>query len=137
MAYGFFPSFFSVDASNDPYWQDKSKIENGRPFFKKYIPVIKQIAEAGWQPVTGATCNQESIRIERFGQKDNLFFTVRNNGNQNGNCILELDFSELGVSSNFTAYEMIDGQSVKVDSNHIYLNIPAGRTRVIRITNPG
>ena len=43
LAYGFFPSFFSVDASNDPYWQDMKKIENGRPFFKKYIPVIKQI----------------------------------------------------------------------------------------------
>jgi hypothetical protein len=42
MAYGFFPSFFSVDASNDPYWQDKQKIENGRPFFKKYIPLIKR-----------------------------------------------------------------------------------------------
>lgn len=57
MAYGFFPSFFSVDASNDPYWQDKQKIENGRPFFKKYIPIIKQIAEAGWEPVTAATTN--------------------------------------------------------------------------------
>jgi hypothetical protein len=43
LAYSFFPSFFSVDASNDPYWQDKKKVENGRPFFKKYIPLIKEI----------------------------------------------------------------------------------------------
>ena len=52
LTYGFFPSFF--DASSNPYWQDKQKIENGRPFFKKYIPIIKKIAAAGWQPVTFA-----------------------------------------------------------------------------------
>ena len=62
LAYGFFPSFFSVDASNDPYWQDRKKIENGRPFFKKYIPVIKQIAGAGWEPVTYATVNSDGSK---------------------------------------------------------------------------
>ena len=88
LAYGFFPSFFSVDASNDPYWQDKKKIENGRPFFKKYIPIIKQIAAAGWQPVTYASVNSDALRIERFGKSGNLFFTIRNNGNQYISCVV-------------------------------------------------
>ena len=48
LAYGFFPSFFSTDASSNPYWMDVEKVENGRPFFKKYIPIIKQISGAGW-----------------------------------------------------------------------------------------
>ncbi len=86
LAYGFFPSFFSVDASSDPYWQDKQKIENGRPFFRKYIPLIKMIAEAGWEPVTYATVNSGDIRIERFGYAGNLFFTVRNNSTNDLSC---------------------------------------------------
>jgi|WetSurMetagenome_2_1015567.scaffolds.fasta_scaffold00535_11 hypothetical protein len=133
LAYGFFPSFFSVDASNDPYWKDRIKIEKGRPFFKKYIPVIKQIAGAGWEPVTHASSNSSAIRIERFGSSGKLFFTVRNTGKEDISCIVLLDSSKLGISDKFSAFEMIGGQSVKTEGNHLYLKIPSGRTQAIRI----
>lgn len=133
MAYGFFPSFFSVDASNDPYWQDHKKIENGRPFFKKYIPIIKQIAAAGWEPVTGATCDNESIRVERFGDAGKLYFTVRNNGGQDVSCEVKLDHSELGIQGKIAALEMVSGTKVKTDGNKLFLNVPANRTQVIQI----
>ena len=133
MAYGFFPSFFSVNASNDPYWQDHQKIENGRPFFKKYIPIIKQIAAAGWEPVTEATCNSESIRIERFGSSGKLFFTVRNNGNQDVSCEMDLEDTELGIKGEISALEMVSGAKIKTDNNKIFLSIPANRTQVIQI----
>jgi hypothetical protein len=133
MAYGFFPSFFSVDASSDPYWQDHSKIENGRPFFKKYIPIIKQIAEAGWEPETAASGNSAAIRIERFGHDNKLFFTVRNNGNQDISCIVLLNLQELGISEEFSAYEMVSEKRVKVEENRLNLMIPSGRTQLIRI----
>ncbi|MDQ1296518.1 MAG: hypothetical protein QG611_496 [Bacteroidota bacterium] len=134
MAYGFFPSFFSVDASNDPYWRDEKKIENGRPFFKKYIPVIKKIAAAGWEPVTGAVCNSGSIRIERFGGTNEIYFTVRNNGDQDKLCIVSLDLAELGIPRKFSAFEMVNNQAVKIAHNKLYLTIPSGRTRVIQIS---
>ncbi len=134
LAYGFFPSFFSVDASNDPYWEDKTKIENGRPFFKKYIPVIKQIAGAGWEPVTGARCNLETIRIERFGETSELFFTVRNNENEDVKCIITLDLAELKISGKYSVVEMVSNQAVKSDDNQLFLTIPALRTQVIQIS---
>ena len=133
LAYGFFPSFFSVDASNDPYWQDTTKIENGRPFFKKYIPVIKQIAGAGWEPVTYAFCNSDGVRIERFGNAENIFFTVRNNSSQFASGIVTLDFKGLGISSGFSVYELLEAMPVKSKGNKILMDIPAGRTRVIRV----
>jgi hypothetical protein len=133
MAYGFFPSFFSVDASNDPYWRDSDKIENGRPFFRKYIAVIKQIAAAGWQPVTLATSNSGSIRVERFGEDDRLFFTVRNNGNQDLSCVVKLDMNKLKIPGIFTAVELVNGQVVRVEENRMMLTVPAGRTQVVRI----
>jgi hypothetical protein len=131
LAYGFFPSFFSVDASDDPYWQDLKKIENGRPFFIKYIPVIKMIASAGWEPVTFAYVNSEAIRIERFGHEGKLFFTVRNNGNQDISCIMSLDLKGLGIAGGFTGREMLEDIPVKLRGNKISLDIPAGRTKVI------
>ncbi|MCX6225201.1 MAG: hypothetical protein NTV01_10730 [Bacteroidia bacterium] len=133
MAYGFFPSFFSVDASNDPYWKDQKKIEIGRPFFKKYIPIIKQIAGAGWEPVTGASCSVGSVRIERFGEAGDLFFTVRNIENRDVQCVLSLDLPELKISQNFSAIELVSRQPVKAEENKLHLTIPSLRTQVIQI----
>ena len=132
MAYGFFPSFFSEDASSDPYWQDSAKVERGRPFFKKYIPIIKQISQAGWQPVTYATTNLKTIRIERFGEGKKLFFTIRNNGKIDSDCIVSFDLQALGLDK-YSAFEMISQQSLKVKSHNIFIKVPAGRTKVIQI----
>ncbi len=134
MAYGFFPSFFSVDASNDPYWQDKKKIENGRPFFKKYIPLIKEISAAGWEPVTLAGSGSSGIRIERFGRGDKIFFTVRNNSALNTECTVKIDTGKLGITDKYTAREMTGGKSVEFKDGTFRLEIPAERTRVILIT---
>lgn len=131
LAYGFFPSFFSVDASNDPYWKDKNKIENGRPFFKKYIPLIKTIAGAGWEPVTYATVSSESIRIERFGSGKQFFFTLRNSGAADVKCDISLDIKSLGIAEGFIATEMVDSLPIRVKGNKISVVIPGGKTRVI------
>jgi hypothetical protein len=133
MAYGFFPSFFSVNASSDPYWQDHKKIENGRPFFKKYIPIIKLIAAAGWEPVTLATSDVASVRIERFGDAGDLYFTLRNNGTKDVQCIVTPDLSALQISGKLSATELVSNQSVKSENNKFYITIPALRTQVIHI----
>ncbi|ALJ06294.1 hypothetical protein APS56_14630 [Pseudalgibacter alginicilyticus] len=133
LAYGFFPSFFSTDASSDPYWMDDKKVENGRPFFKKYIPIIKQISGAGWEPVTHAVSNLESIRIERFGTANNLYFTIRNNGNIDEKCSIILNQSELEIVDGFSALELINNQEITVKNNVLFIDIPANRTQVIKI----
>lgn len=134
MAYGFFPSFFSVDASSDPYWKDKEKIEHGRPFFKKYIPIIKKIANAGWQPVTFARADSPSLRIERFGDSANLFFTVRNNGTRPISAHLIFDLKDLGIDGEIDANELVGGQHIKTEENKLMISVPAGRTKVIEIS---
>jgi hypothetical protein len=133
LSYGFFPSFFSVDASSDPYWQDMNKIENGRPFFRKYIPVIKKIASAGWEPVTYAHTESPEIRIERFGDTGEFFFTLRNNGEKYESVTLNLDLKRLGIPGRFEASELVDEMPVKTKGNRIFLDIPAGRTKVIQV----
>lgn len=130
LSYGFFPSFFSVDASSDPYWKDAEKIENGRPFFKKYIPIIRKISEAGWEPITAAFSSNESVRIERFGNK---FFTIRNNGDKDIECIVTLDLEKLKIPNKFAVKEMVGGQNIKIKENRLFINIPAQRTQVIQV----
>jgi hypothetical protein len=75
LAFGVFPGFFSADASTGHYFTRPELYDRDRPLFKKYIPLCKRVAEAGWQPVPLARSNHPSIHVERFGDS---FLTVFN-----------------------------------------------------------
>ena len=81
--FGIVPSFFpryylredQIDldqtyAACDP---DESDLPAGafyrdRDLHERYLPVIRRLHAAGWQPVTRATVSAPALRIERFGQ---------------------------------------------------------------------
>ena len=75
LAYGMFPGFFSADASTGHYFSRPDLYNRDRPLFKKYVPLVKRIAEAGWQPVTGARSSDPRVYVERFGSR---YLTVFN-----------------------------------------------------------
>jgi hypothetical protein len=78
-AYGIFPSFFSHNASDDPYWQRPDLYNRDRPLFLRYLPVIKTLSAAGWQPVTRARADDAKVFVERFGQAPGaVYYTLFN-----------------------------------------------------------
>ena len=78
--YGFFPSMFSHNAAENPYWKTPRWYERDRQLFKRYIPYIKQVAEAGWEPITGARSENPQVWVERFGMVEGgeVFITLFN-----------------------------------------------------------
>jgi hypothetical protein len=77
LAYGIFPGMFSHNAADAPYWQNPAWYDRDRDLFKRYIPIVKRVAEAGWQPVTAMHCDNPLVRVERFGPGGSeLYFTV-------------------------------------------------------------
>ena len=75
LAYGMFPGFFSADASTGQYFKRPEFYDRDRPLFKKYVPLCKLVAEAGWEPVTRARSSDAKVYVERFGEK---YLTVLN-----------------------------------------------------------
>ncbi len=67
LAYGMFPGFFSADASTGQYFTRPELYDRDRPLFKKYVPLCKRAAEAGWEPITLARSSDERVYVERFG----------------------------------------------------------------------
>ena len=47
---GCFPGFFSHNASQGHYFTRPELYDRDRPLFKKYVPLCKLVAEAGWRP---------------------------------------------------------------------------------------
>ncbi len=75
LAYGMFPGFFSANAAEGHYFERPELYERDRDLFKKYVPLCKAVAEAGWEPLTRARSNDQAIHVERFGEK---YLTVFN-----------------------------------------------------------
>jgi len=93
--YGMWPGFFSHNAADNPYWQNPKWYERDRPLFRKYIPLIRRVAEAGWRPLARASCENESILFERFGpdRQANVYLTFFNNSVARQTGIVAVDAS--------------------------------------------
>jgi hypothetical protein len=78
LAYGMFPGFFSHNASEGHYFSRPALYNRDRPLFKKYVPLCTLVAEAGWEPITGAHSSDEHVHVERFGASGTRYLTVFN-----------------------------------------------------------
>lgn len=127
MAWAVFPSMFSVNAADSPYWENPKWYNRDRPLFKKYIPVIKQLSAAGWQPIPLARATNLGVRIERFG---NRLFTVRNVTNSRVSTKIRLNRNRLGWGkqrvrvSNMVNHETLTS-SPNLNPTEFFVELPA------------
>ncbi|MGA7722561.1 MAG: hypothetical protein WCA84_15425 [Ignavibacteriaceae bacterium] len=139
LSYGFFPSFFSVNSSSDPYWEDSTRYNNGRPFFKKYIPLIREISQAGWQPVTFAKLSKKVLQIERFGTAENsaVYFTIFNSNAKETSTKLTIDSKALNINKIQSIEEVIKGKKLNYmkdkDSIEVTIDVNGKSTCLIKI----
>ena len=84
LAFGLFPGFFSSNASTGHYFSQPELYNRDRPLFKKYMPVILAVAQAGWQPerlVQVESIDKDSrstVCCERFASERNTYITFFN-----------------------------------------------------------
>lgn len=88
LAYGMFPGFFSHNASQGHYFTRPELYDRDRPLFKKYVPLCKRVAEAGWEPVTLARSSDPKVYVERFGDR---YLTVFNDSPETRTATITLD----------------------------------------------
>jgi hypothetical protein len=95
LAYGMFPGFFSHNASQRQYFTRPELYNRDRPLFKKYVPLCRLVAEAGWQPVTRARSDNERVYVERFGDR---YLTVFNDSPDRRTTTVSLEFGAPATS---------------------------------------
>jgi hypothetical protein len=113
-AYGFFPSMFTGGETWKPYWDDPALYNRDRPLFKRYVPVIKALGAAGWEPVTYARSDDPRVYVERFGRPGGpLYLTIYNDSDQARKASVSLDGGALGARGDAgTAVEALSGNNV-------------------------
>jgi hypothetical protein len=50
--YGFYPGMGIAARKHGSYWKHPELYERDRQLFRRYIPIIRQLSKAGWQPIT-------------------------------------------------------------------------------------
>ena len=123
--YGMFPSMFSHNASEDPYWRAPEFYNRDRHLFRKYIPIIKRVAEAGWEPVTYAVTDNDKVYIERFGPdaEGNVYFTVLNDSSEEQKVLITIMGHNLRIAAPESVEDLISGDDVRVSADGEYLEI--------------
>ena len=113
--YGVWPGFFDEEAaSKDPYWASAKKwYERDRSLFKKYIPLLRRLTAAGWQPLTYAACDNSNILVERFGPEPDgtVFLTLLNDTADTQSGTVTADLKSLGLKQSASAQELVSGNA--------------------------
>ena len=136
--YGMFPSMFSHNASENPYWRNPAWYNRDRPLFKKYVPLIKRAAEAGWQPVTGARCDNPALFVERFGPTETgvAYFTVLNTSAQVQAGVLRIEPGREPFRSPGVVTELVSGRALARSGGGWALELPAEAAALVCV-EPG
>ena len=125
LAYGMFPGFFSHNASQGHYFTRPKLYNRDRPLFKKYVPLCKRVAEAGWQPVTRARSSDPRVYVERFGTK---YLTVFNDSAEPKTATITL----VGLKA-AAARELVRGKKIELKDAKATLTLDAEDVAVLEL----
>ena len=135
MFYGIFPSMFSANAAEHVYWDSPALYERDRALFVKYIPIIKRLSAAGWEPITYAAGSSPDLYVERYGSR---LFTVRNATDKQLDATLLLNAKALKLpASGANATDLTTGIALKshaaADGPGFYLSLKPGESIAIEV----
>jgi len=103
LAFGMFPSFFSANAATGHYFSQPALYERDRPLFRKYLPLVTALAEAGWRPVNLLVRTDDAAVVcEQFGED---CFTLYNPKPKERTVVLRTDRPERRVTELLTSAE--------------------------------
>ena len=136
--YGIYPSMFSVNAADHPYWENPALYNRDRPLFQKYVPLVQTLSAAGWEPITWARSSSSSVWLERYGTS---YLSVLNAGSAPIESAISVDTMRLFPAARrgdrLTVRDLTMGQDIAdvscqaVDS--IRVTLAGGQTRVLSL----
>jgi hypothetical protein len=120
-----FPGFFSANASEGHYFTQPQLYNRDRALFKKYVPLCRQVAEAGWEPITMARSSDNRVYVERFGEK---YLTVFNDSAQSRTTTITWEGTPPRSSR-----ELVNGRTVAWRNGKIELPLEAEGAAVLEL----
>jgi hypothetical protein len=107
--------------------------------YDKFMPILRQIARAGWEPVTYARASDPRVWLERFGVRpgageggNGLFFTLYNPTTEALGVTVQFDNQALHVASECSVKEIVSGSDWGPVAN-LKLELPPKTLKVLQV----
>ncbi len=113
---------------------DRKHAEPVRPLYRRFIPIFRALAQAGWHPLRHAVVEPAEIWLERFGPRDGLlYFTLHNPTDKaaDASVVLQQAWSRY---ANADGHELVTGASVRMRGGRFSVHIPPAQTRVVALS---
>ncbi len=112
--YGIYLTVYNVSGGGEDsnYFEHPEWYDNDRYIFKKYIPLIRNLSLAGWEPITYTRSSDEEVFVERYGEyfEDDLYFTLLNSTNTLKAINLSVDKTKLKIGDvNIVLEDVLEG----------------------------
>ena len=106
-----------------------------REMMRRYVPLLRELSAAGWEPVTGARADSPQVRLERYGSGSRVYLVAHNKAEQPVRTRIALDAATLRLPS-ASAFLLPDGKAVP-DGRTLTLRLEAKQTVVVRLARTG
>ena len=113
-----------------------------REVYRRHMPIIQAMGQAGWEPVTHARTGNPSVRAERFGYgaQNNLHFALRNFSSMKTRAALTIDAEALKIPETVEIRDAIEGRRLRsrrvTDGIELRVTLEPSQTRVLRVAKP-
>lgn len=138
-AYAIYPSLAESRSGGklSDYWWTPELYNRDRPLWRRYIPIIKALAAAGWEPITHARSTNAAVHVERFGRAGGpLFLTVYNDSPQAQTAAVGLDPNGLQLT-NSILWDAMTGAQVALETGPLMrMALQPYDVKVLRIDRP-
>ncbi|MCX7597324.1 MAG: hypothetical protein N2512_00430 [Armatimonadetes bacterium] len=105
-AYGLFPS---IGRFTDEAYEKFGDLQH------RYVPIVKHLFRAGWEPVTWAEADAPAVRVHRFGTSLPMYFTVLNPQPAPKMVKFSVDAGRLGIKQSVRVVEMVTSSSLPLE----------------------
>jgi len=120
------------------YWSNEKGYLRDKSLYEWYVPLVRMLSKAGWEPVTHASSPTKDVWFERYGRDGDIYFTLYNPGHEQ-ECVLDIETKPLRLGDD-TKVEQISGPgligSEKTASGIIVrTKVQSHRTVVVHLVN--
>jgi len=118
------------------YWTNPEGYARDKDLYAWYVPLVRTLSKAGWEPVTHATSPTEGVWFERYGKDGDVYFTLYNPGDER-ECVLDIETKPIGLGADPKVAEIagreLIGSEKTSEGIAVSVKVPAKRTAVIHL----
>ncbi len=113
------------------------QMEKSRALYRKYMPIFRALAEAGWEPVTLARAEPSLVIVERYGRPQDgaVYLAVHNPGRTAVDARVAME-PQIRPARGAALADMVSGAKLRARRDALALRLDPMQTVVVRVKAP-